>query len=141
MGTILCATRGGEASYRTQDAAIALAKEGGQRLLFLYIVDMCFLDRTSRAVRPDVVKEEIARMGEFLLDIAQERAAAQGVKAERQVRYGTLKDELKAAAQKEDVDLVLLGRPAGEESAFQMSALETFAAELADEIDAEVRVV
>jgi hypothetical protein len=36
MGKILCATRGGEASYRIQDAAIALAKERGDTLLFLY---------------------------------------------------------------------------------------------------------
>lgn len=106
------ATRGGEASYRTQDAAIALAKEEGRRLRFLFVVDMCFLDRTSRAVRPDVVRAEIARMGEFLLDMAQERATAQGVTAERAVRYGTLEEELKAAAQEEDVGLVLLGKPA-----------------------------
>ncbi|HIQ01546.1 MAG TPA: hypothetical protein EYH30_05385, partial [Anaerolineales bacterium] len=47
MGKILCATRGGEASYRTQDAAIALARERGDSLIFLYVVDTHFLDRTE----------------------------------------------------------------------------------------------
>jgi hypothetical protein len=38
MGKTLCATRGGEASYRTQDAAIALAKERGDELVFLSLI-------------------------------------------------------------------------------------------------------
>ena len=82
MGKILCPTRGGEASYRTQDAAIVLAKEQGKQLVFLYVVDTHFLDRTERAVRPDVVMEEMTRMGEFLLIMAQERAQAHGIQAE-----------------------------------------------------------
>ena len=43
MGRILCPTRGGEGSYRTQDAAIAMAKERGDELVFLYVVDLDFL--------------------------------------------------------------------------------------------------
>lgn len=35
MGKILCATRGGEASYRTQDGAIELAEERDETLLSL----------------------------------------------------------------------------------------------------------
>ncbi|MEA3339900.1 MAG: universal stress protein [Chloroflexota bacterium] len=50
MGKILCATRGGEASYRTQDAAIELAKERGDTLLFLYVVDLHFLDTVTRII-------------------------------------------------------------------------------------------
>ena len=81
MGKILCATRGGEASYRTQDAAIALAQERGDELLFLFVVDIQFLDRTAHAVRPDIVSAEMEKMGEFLLAMAQERAEKQGVTA------------------------------------------------------------
>jgi hypothetical protein len=42
MGKILCTMRGGEASRRTQDAAIALAQERGDELAFLYVVDVAF---------------------------------------------------------------------------------------------------
>ena len=43
MKKILCATRGGEASLRTQDAVIAMAQETGATILFLYVVDVEFL--------------------------------------------------------------------------------------------------
>jgi len=118
MGKILCATRGGEASYRTQDAAIVLAKERGDELLFLFVVDTHFLDKAGRAVRPDVVAEEMGHMGEFLLAMAQERAQKQGVAADYLLRRGEFRDELKAAAREEGVGLVVLGRPSGAESAF-----------------------
>ena len=36
MGKILCATRGGAESYRTQDAVIELAKDQGDSIIFLY---------------------------------------------------------------------------------------------------------
>lgn len=141
MGTILCATRGGEASYRAQDAAIALARDRGDRLVFLYVVDTHFLDRTERAVRPDVVAEEIARMGAFLLTIAQERAARQGVQAEARVRRGNMPDELIAAVREEGAGLVVLGRPGGEESAFLQADLEALARRIRDETGAETRIV
>lgn len=130
MGKILCATRGGEASYRTQDAAIALAQERGDELLFLYVMDIHFLDRTARAVRPDVVTAEMEKMGEFLLAMAQERAHKQGVEAKYILRHGDLRPELKAAARELAVSLVVLGKPAGAESAFVPAGLEAFAAEI-----------
>jgi len=36
---IVCATRGGEASRATEDKAIAIARQSGARLAFLYVVD------------------------------------------------------------------------------------------------------
>jgi len=141
MGTILCATRGGEASYRTQDAAIALAQERGDELLFLYVVDTHFLDKTERAVRPDVVAEEMSHMGEFLLAMAQERAQKQGVEARYVLRHGDLRHELKAAAREEAVDLVVLGQPAGTGSAFVPADLEAFAAEIEAETGVKARII
>ena len=141
MGTILCATRGGEASYRTQDAAIALAQERGDELLFLYVVDTHFLDKTERAVRPDVVAEEMSHMGEFLLAMAQERAQKQGVEARYVLRHGDLRHELKAAAREEAVDLVVLGQPAGTGSAFVPADLETFVAEIEAETGVKACII
>lgn len=141
MGTILYATRGGEGSYRTQDAAIALAKERGDELLFLYVVDIGFLNKTERAVRPDVVTAEMEKMGEFLLAMAQERAQKQGVEARYVLRHGDLRYELKAAAREEAVDLVVLGQPADAESAFVPVDLEAFAAEIEAEMGVETRII
>ena len=141
MGTILCATRGGDASYRTQDAAIALAKERGDELLFIYVVDIRFLDKTARAVRPDVVTAEMEKMGEFLLAMAQERAQKQGVKARYMLCHGDLRDELKTAACGEAVDLVVLGQPAGAESAFTLADLEACAAEIEAEAGVEACII
>jgi nucleotide-binding universal stress UspA family protein len=140
MKKILCATRGGEASYRTQDAAIALAQECGGELLFLYVVDIKFLDRTARAVRPDVVAAEMEKMGEFLLALAQERAQKHGVTARCILRHGDLRQELQAVACEEAVDLVVLGRP-GEEGAFMPADLQTCALEIESKSGAETRIV
>ena len=136
MGKILCATRGGEASFRTQDAVIALAKEQGDSVVFLYVLDTAFLAYTERAVRPDVVATELEHMGEFLLAMACERAEGQGVKASFCVKRGKLADGLKEAAIEQEVTLVALGRPAGEESRFQLGSLQ----ELADEIHKETGI-
>jgi nucleotide-binding universal stress UspA family protein len=132
MGKILCATRGGEASYRTQDKAIALAKERGDTLLFLYVADLHFLDKTAAPIVVDV-GNEVIKMGEFLLLMATERAAEQGVAAEAICRKGEVREELKKAAREEGISLVVLGRPAGAESVFQWAEMEAFAAEIEEE--------
>lgn len=140
MSKILCATRGGEASYRTQDAAIAMAKERGDTLLFLYVVDIHFLDKTAAPIVVDV-ENEVTKMGEFLLLMAQERAAEQGVTATTMCRTGNVREELKNTARQEDVSLVVLGRPAGDESVFQLVSLQAFAAEIEAETGVETRIV
>ena len=141
MGKILCATRGGEASYRAQDAVIALAKEEGDALVFLYIVDTDFINKTERAVRPDVIAAEIEHMGEFLLAMACERAEDQGVKAAPCVKHGKLVAALKEAAVEQDVTLVALGRPSGEQSHFQFASLEKLAADITEDTGLETRII
>lgn len=140
MGKILCATRGGEPSYRTQDEAIALAKERGDTLLFLYVVDTRFLDTVAGAGIVDT-KQEMTQMGEFLVLIAKERAAEQGVAAETLVREGILEEELKNVACEQDVSLVVLGEPADGESVFELADLTSCAARIEKEADVEARIV
>ena len=140
MGKILCATRGGEASYRTQDAAIALAKERGDTLLFLYIVDLHFLDKTSGSVVVDVGLE-MNKMGKFLLLMAKERAAEQGIVAETACHTGEFRKELGNIAREESILLILLGRPADTESVFQLTSLQAFAAEIERETGIETRII
>lgn len=140
MKKILCATRGGEASRRTQEAVIAKAKEEGATVLFLFVVDVEFLKLTARGVRPDVVATEMEHMGEFLLAMACERAAAQGVEAEMCVRHGSLIEALKSAVREEGADAIAFGRPAGPESSFSLADLEQLAAEI-EETGIETHIV
>lgn len=139
MGIILCPTRGGPASYNTQDKAIALAKEKGDTLLFLYIVNLHFLDKTAAPIVVDV-EDEVQQMGEFLLLMAKERAEEQGVKTRTLSRKGKVREEIKKVAQEENVSLILLGRPAGEQSAFQLAEVKEFAAEIERETGIEAIV-
>jgi nucleotide-binding universal stress UspA family protein len=141
MKKILCATRGGEASKRTQEAVIAIAKEKGASVLFLFVVDVEFLKLTARGVRPEVVATEMEHMGEFLLAMACERAEAQGVKAEMCVRHGPLLEALKSAALEEGADAIAFGRPAGPESSFSLADLERFTGQIEEETGIETHIV
>lgn len=140
MGRILCATRGGEDSQRTQQAAIALAKELGNELVFLYLADSSFLDKTAAAVVVDV-ESELDQMGRFQLALAQEQAAEQGVNAQIVIRHGHLRTELVAAAREQGITVIILGRPQGDTAIFDEVDLEEFAAELKAKTSAEVRIV
>jgi nucleotide-binding universal stress UspA family protein len=140
MGVILCATRGGEASFRTQTEAIALAKSRGDELAFLYVVDLNFLDKTAAPIVIDI-ENEISQMGTFLLLVAKERAIEQGVSARTLSSKGNVRDEIKKAALKIGATMVVLGHPAGETSAFKSSSLKSFADEIELETGAEVKIV
>ena len=139
MGIILCATRGGEESEKTQIAAIELARERGDTLVYLYVADPSFLNRIAAPVVVDI-ERELERMGRFQLALACEQAAAQGVEAQAVVRHGHLQVELIAAARELGATLVVLGRPRGEASVFDEEALLSFAARVRAETGAVVRV-
>lgn len=140
MAKILCATRGGAASYRAQDAAIKLAAEGGDELLFLYVADIEFLDKTARAVRPDIVEAEMEKLGQFLLEMARERAAGQGVSADLVLRHGTLREEVAAVASEYRVDTIVFGKPA-EGGVYSLEKLKSFAREIEAKTGARALIV
>jgi len=140
MAYLLCATRGGEESICAQDEAIAIAKESGDTLLFLYVIDLHFLDNTAAPIVVDV-EDEVSDMGDFLLLVAKERAAEQGVDAEAITRKGKVREEIKKAALEYDVSLVILGRPCGDESAFHLAELKKFSHEIESETGVKTTIV
>jgi nucleotide-binding universal stress UspA family protein len=140
MEKILCATRGGDASYITQDKAIQLALEQEAGLVFFYVVDTRFVDKTSAPIVVDV-ENEISKLGEFLLLMAQERAQEGGVEAATILREGKVRDELKKVIEEEEITLLVLGKPSGDSSVFKLSALETFAEELEGETGVKTIIV
>lgn len=140
MGKILCATRGGQASQDAQDAAIALARERGDELVFLYVADISFLNHMAAPVVVDV-EARLEKMGRFQLAMAQERAEKQGISAGALVRRGQLRAELAAAAQEIGAELLVLGRPGAREAVFDEAAMQALATALEQETGAEVRIV
>jgi nucleotide-binding universal stress UspA family protein len=140
MGKILCATRGGEASYPTQDAVIALTKERGDELVFLFVADISFLNQTAAPLVVDV-ELRLEKLGRFQLVMAQERAAAQGIIAQTIVRKGQLRAELVAVAKEIGATLIVMGRSLGSDAAFEDVALQVFAADLQTETSVEVRIL
>ena len=117
-----------------------MAKERGDTLLFLYVVDLQFLNKTAAPIVVDV-ENEISDMGEFLLLMAKERAAEQGVEANTICRKGNLRQEIKITALEENVSLVLLGRPVSDASAFRLASLEKFAEEIESETGVKTEIV
>jgi hypothetical protein len=140
MGRILCATRGGETSYRTQDAAIELAKEQNDELAFFCVVDINFLDKTAAPIVVDA-ENEVNKMGEFLLLMAKERASGAGLEAGTILASGDFRDELISLLEREEFSLLLLGRPVDEGSIFDLEGLETFAKGITEETGVEVRII
>ena len=133
MTIILHPTRGGEASYPNQDRVIEIAKEQNAQLIFLYVSDVQFLNRTASQVVLDVVAKEIDEMGDFVLAIAQERAKKAGLEAEAIVRRGVFSDVLREVIEEYAVDTLILG------SSREGQGLTTpeFLADLSREISAE----
>jgi nucleotide-binding universal stress UspA family protein len=128
MGTIVCATRGGEDSVRAQDRAIALAKEQGHQLIFLYVLDLDFIKHTAAPIVVDVT-EEMTSMGDFLLLMAQERARDQGVEAEVAVRQGKVREAIQEFLVERNADLLVIGLPhaGSDQCVFDEDELHPFA--------------
>ena len=140
MGKILCATRGGEASFPAQDAVISRAKEQGDELVFLYVADISFLNNTAAPVVIDV-ESRLVKLGQFQLVMAQERAAAQGIIAQTIVRKGELRAELVVVAEEIGATIIVMGRSLGPNSIFDEAALQVFAKDLQSETGIEVRIL
>jgi nucleotide-binding universal stress UspA family protein len=109
---ILCPTRGGGASIPNQDRAIAIAKERGVEVMFLYIVNVQFLGLAASPKLVDI-EGELEEVGEFMLAMAQERADKEGVKSQMIVRRGVFQEVLKEVIEEFDIHTVVVGKSAG----------------------------
>ena len=120
MGSIVCATRGGEASRRTQQRAIKLAKERGADLTFLCVVDPGFVETSDERLKL-ALSDELKRLGRSLLCMAQARAEERGVEAQTIVRCGPVREHLVAYLRESDADTLVIGAPEKER---QIAALD-----------------
>ena len=110
MSGIVCAVRGGPDSRPTIEKAIALAKESGLALYFLYIVNIDFLDHTIRS-RVQTISQQMQQMGEFILLTAQSTAKEKGIEAQGIVRHGNVTEEISNLCHELKADFLVIGRP------------------------------
>ena len=113
MGSIVCATRGGEGSRAAQMAAITLAKTSDKPLLFLYVVDPHSLDEDIDVSMREALLAELNWMGETLLRIAQKRADAAYLGTEVRIRRGIVRNEITRFVKDVQADTLILGAPRG----------------------------
>lgn len=139
VGTILCATRGGQHSLKTQQYAIKMAKERDVDVLFLYVSNVEFLHNVAPVKYLDM-QEELDNMGEFLLLMAKERARKQGVIADTIVKSGVFRDALIETAKETQASMIVLGSP-GEASLTEREYLEDLIVELKAETGIEATIV
>jgi nucleotide-binding universal stress UspA family protein len=140
VSTILCPTRGGEASYPTQDRAIQLAKEQDATLFFLHVSNVEFLDWLASPVLVDL-ESELKHMGEFMLVMAQERAQKAGVKADIVCKSGDFQEALFETIEENDIDCVILGSPVGETAYTTKQYLESLIQKIINQTGVDVLVV
>lgn len=110
MNSIVCATRAGEGSRAVQKAAIALAKETGQHLVFLYIVESRIYDGLEEPMRP-IVRAELYWLAKTLLRIAGNRAKEADLQPSLIIREGNVQDEISAVVKNVDASCLMLGAP------------------------------
>jgi nucleotide-binding universal stress UspA family protein len=140
MAGIVCAVRGGPGSHPTIQRALALAREQDLPVYFLYIVNLDFLAHTS-SKRVKTVKEEMIKLGEFILLKAQKEADQSGVKAESITREGKVRDEILKLCKEKQADFVILGQQSSdvENNVFSQQQFQQFIHRL--EQESGVRVV
>lgn len=137
MTTLLCPTRGGQASYANQDGAIRLAKEHNASLIFLYIVNVEFLGQAASPIPLDI-EDELERLGEFVLAMAQERALAAGIEAQVVFKRGELESALPEAIEEIQPDIVVFGSPGTDTAKLTRTYLDELAEGLAQDWGIEV---
>jgi len=142
---IVCATRGGEASRRTQERAIALAREQGAPLIFLFVADTSAISAKMKPARDlsDVLADELEQLGASLLCIAQARAHEQGIEADMVVRRGAVRPALESFLREVEAGTLVIGAPerGAEHPVFDPAGMDHFAGQIRAGLGVEVVVV
>jgi nucleotide-binding universal stress UspA family protein len=142
MKRIVCATRGGAASRRVQEEAIALAKESGADLVFLYVADSAACRGMPQELAP-VVADELTRLGRSLLHIAHVRARERGIEAGMVARCGQVRQTIVDFVVETGADALIIGAPHAKSATPQFGdeGIRAFAREVAEATGAQVVIV
>ena len=141
-GPIVCATRGGEASRRTQERAVSLASERGATIIFLFVVDVGFADNLNGDLRQALVAE-MSHLGRTLLSVAHDRAERRGVRSETCIRQGPVGDTMKLFLAEVGASVLVMGAPGpgSEQDALQSAEVVAFAHTIENQTGVPVIIV
>ena len=141
MAGIVCAVRGGPDSHPTIQRALALGREQNLPVYFLYVVNLDFLAHTS-SKRLKTAKEEMRKLGEFILLKAQKQADVSGVKAESITREGKVREEILQLCKEKQADFAILGHQSSdvENNVFSQQQFQQFIQRLEKETGVKVVV-
>jgi len=135
------------ASAHSQKAALEaarLAKQDGAELVYVYAVDVTFLEggRTG-SLTEDVVADSLKKVGENILELAGQIAASQGLKPKKVIARGTVLSVLKQVVVEEKADLLVLGHEKRTffEKALFKGDVEDHAQELTAQTGTEVKII
>jgi len=109
---IICATRGGKTSKKTEERAIEIAKATGARLTFLHVVntDLDFLKSSTGKLVLDTVQDDLRECGRLILSMAQDRAKKAGINAKSEIREGVISNQIEEFLRKrKDINLLVMG--------------------------------
>jgi nucleotide-binding universal stress UspA family protein len=139
MSGIICAIRGGPSSQPTIEKSIQLARDTGETIFFLYVVNLDFLTHSSSS-KTNHISQEIREMGEFILLGAQEQAENAGAEATGTIRDGQVMEEIISYCQEQQPSYVVLGRPLeeAEDNLLSMERLSHFADQIKEVCQAQV---
>ena len=141
MGSIVCATRGGEGSRAVQLEAIRRCKVSERPLIFLFVIDPETLGEIDESLR-DSIQSELDWMGKTLLQVAHQRAELAGLDSQVVIRNGTVRNEISTFLKETHAELLLLGAPRGTTAnVFGDDAVEKFALLIQEETGVPVEVV
>ena len=142
MGPIVCATRGGEAGRRTQERAIALAKERDAELVFLCVFDPGFAGLLNSALSA-AVEEEQRWLGRALMGVAQARAREQGVDAGAVIRSGLVLEQIEEFLCESGASMLVIGEAKIDSAlaAFRRGTVQSCARHVEQNTSVEVVVV
>ena len=142
MGLIVCATRGGEAGRRTQERAIALAKEQGADLVFLCAFDPDFAGSLNKKLHAAVAHEQ-RWLSRALMSIAQTRAREQGIEAQVEVLSGALLEVIEEYLCESGASTLVIGEPKIDSplSAFRVDRVQSCAEHVEQNTGVSVVVV
>jgi nucleotide-binding universal stress UspA family protein len=141
---IVCGVTGSAHSQKATMEAARLARQDGAELVYVYAVDVTFLEggRTV-SLTEDVVAGSLEKMGEHILELAGQIAATQEVKSKKIIRRGKVLEVLKQVMSEEKADLLVLGhekRTFFEKHLFK-GDVEDQVQELKARTGAEVRII
>lgn len=142
MGTLVCAIRGGEASRRTEEKAINLAREKGHKITFLYVIDQNLIEKSDPGIKKEL-REELIFLGKLLLRVARSQAKKKGVEADFVTGEGTIREAIEKCLKETKADLLVLGSPKEEHNQkyFKTEQIEKFAELITESTGIKVEIV